>query len=156
MDLPPFAEVERSAAAETTESVLLTNVRTGRHDGFERIVFEFAGDERPGYQVQWAGGPVLADGSGNMVSIEGHGHLQIVMDQASGVDLETGTTSYSGPDRISAGSGVEIVNELVRTGDFEGVLTWVAGVDAPGPFRVVTLRSPTRLVVDIEVPSPTT
>lgn len=31
-------------------------------------------------------------------------------------------------------------------------MTWVAGTDGVGPFRVVRLSQPTRLVVDVAVP----
>jgi hypothetical protein len=34
-------------------------------------------------------------------------------------------------------------------GDFEAVLTWVAGIRSEQPFRVEVLDSPPRLVVDI-------
>ena len=37
----------------------------------------------------------------------------------------------------------------MRTGDFEAVLTWVAGLDERAPFRVLRLAGPHRLVVDV-------
>ncbi len=36
--------------------------------------------------------------------------------------------------------------------EFEAVLTWVVGARARVPFRVTTLPSPSRLVVDLEHP----
>ena len=42
------------------------------------------------------------------------------------------------------------VTEVVKAGDFEGVLTWVIGVRTRTPFRVTTLSAPTRVVVDLQ------
>jgi hypothetical protein len=40
------------------------------------------------------------------------------------------------------------VLELVRTGDFEAVLSWAIGLSGKVDFRVQTATSPTRLIVD--------
>jgi hypothetical protein len=40
------------------------------------------------------------------------------------------------------------VREVVRTGDFEAVLSWAVGLDDRVDFRVLTLDGPPRLVVD--------
>jgi hypothetical protein len=40
------------------------------------------------------------------------------------------------------------VTQLVRTGGFEDVLTWVVGVRDRVDFRVMTLRNPVRIVID--------
>ena len=53
----------------------------------------------------------------------------------------------TGPDRLSPDT--RTVVELARLGGFEGVLTSVAGVGDRAPFRVRTLASPSRLVVDV-------
>ncbi len=37
----------------------------------------------------------------------------------------------------------------MRTGDFEGILSWVVGPDELGPFRVLRLSGPARIVVDV-------
>jgi hypothetical protein len=37
----------------------------------------------------------------------------------------------------------------VRTGDFEGVLTWVIGLDQQRPFSVFRLSNPSRVYIDI-------
>jgi hypothetical protein len=42
------------------------------------------------------------------------------------------------------------VREVVRTGDFEAVLTWAIGLDERVGFRVSTLDNPSRLVVDLD------
>jgi hypothetical protein len=91
-----------------------------------------------------------ADGSGEPVEVDGDARLEMVLQPASGVDLSADefTITYDGPDRISTDQ-TELITDLVRTGDFEAVLTWVAGATEAVPFRVQTLSSPTRIVVDL-------
>lgn len=144
------SESPRSAPASGSGTTLLTGVRVGRNEGFERIVFEFAGDHTPGYRVRWADGPVLADASGEEVEVAGGAHLEVIMEPASGVDMTDGSVGYSGPDRIPVEGRTSLITDLVRTGDFEAVLTWVAGAARQVPFRVLQLSSPTRLVVDLQ------
>jgi hypothetical protein len=45
-----------------------------------------------------------------------------------------------------------VVREIVRTGDFEAVLTWAVGLDLVRSFRVLTLENPARIVVDFAAP----
>ena len=44
--------------------------------------------------------------------------------------------------------GASVVKEVVRTGDFEAVLTWAIGLEQKVDFRVTTAASPSRLIVD--------
>lgn len=62
---------------------------------------------------------------------------------AYGYDFETGRTTYTGPNRIEA-KGTRHVREIVKTGDNEGVLTWVIGVDARRPFTVSATATPAK------------
>lgn len=148
---PPFDLMARSAAPKGRATALLTDVQTGRHDGFDRVVFHFAGDERPGYEVEWVDGPVAAAGSGRVVDVAGSSRLRIVFDPASGVDLATGDISYEGPNRLDLPADGSTVLDVARSGDFEAVMTWVVGTDEVVPFRVLTLSEPTRVVVDVAV-----
>jgi hypothetical protein len=127
-------------------------VRVGRNAGFERIVFEFAGSSQPGYRVQWVDGPITADGSGEPVDVTGDAFLEIVMTPASGVDLSAPqlTVVYDGPDRIPVSGQTELITDLVRTGDFESVLSWAAGTTEAVPFRVLRLSDPVRVVIDLQ------
>ncbi len=149
--LPDASLGQRTAPGDGTGTALLTAVRIGRNEGFERIVFEFEGDAMPGYRVQWVDGPVTADGSGEPVAVTGDALLEIVIQPASGVDLSAPELriTYDGPDRIATAGSTELLTDLVRTGDFEAVLTWVAGATEERPFRVLTLTSPTRMAIDL-------
>lgn len=41
------------------------------------------------------------------------------------------------------------MREVVKTGDFESVLTWTIGLSEKRPFEVITSESPPRLTIEI-------
>jgi hypothetical protein len=129
---------------------LLEHVAIGRHEGFDRVVFRFR-NVVPGYRITYVDPPLIEDGSGARVDVEGSAFLLIRMEPASGFDLETdeGVLVYKGPRRLSgADAGASVVREVVRTGDFEAVLSWAVGLSDPVDYRVLKLQNPPRLVVD--------
>ena len=75
--------------------------------------------------------------------------LRVRMEPALDADLtqESAPRTYTGPTRFSPETTAVV--ELVRTGGFEAVLTWVIGVESEQPFRVTRLESPARIVIDI-------
>ena len=133
-----------------SETALLDRIAVGRHEGYDRVVFEFR-NGLPGYRIQYVQPPLKEDGSGNPVSVQGSAIVLVRMEPASGFDLNTGegVMTYKGPKRIDgAGAGASVVQELVRTGDFEAVLSWAVGLSDKVDFRVLTATSPSRLIVD--------
>lgn len=147
---PPFGTRPTSAPGSSALA-LLTDVRLGRHEGYDRIVFEFRPRSRPGYRVRYVQPPIVEDASGRQIQVDGDAFLSIRMEPASGFDL-TGDAGevYTGPTRIpGSGAGTELVLEVVRTGDFEAVLSWVAGLAERTPFRVQRFAGPPRIVVDV-------
>jgi hypothetical protein len=132
-------------------AALLSAVRASRHEGYDRVVFEFTtASSLPGYSVSYVDEPVTEDGSGKEVDVAGDHVLLVRMEHASGVDLtkESAPQTYTGPTRFTPGTPE--VTELVRTGDFEAVLSWAIGVHDKAAFRVLTLGNPARLVVDVQ------
>lgn len=136
--------------AVTGPTAHLTDVRTARHDGFDRVVLEFAGTAAPGYRVAYVEPPITEDGSGAEVPVPGAAFLEVRAAPASGVDLsgDEPRETYTGPDRVAPTDG-GVVTEVVRTGDFEGQLAWTIGLQQRVPFGVAVLEEPTRLVVDV-------
>jgi hypothetical protein len=126
-------------------SGLLTEVRVGAEGAVERVVFEFR-DALPGATLEYVEPPITQDGSGEPIEVAGDAFLQVVMTPATGYDFEANAESYTGPERVTGGTTV--VQEVVRTGDFEGYLTWVIGLDREVPFRVLQLDGG-RLVVEL-------
>lgn len=129
----------------------LTEVRAGRHPGFDRVVWEFDGP-RPSFRAEYAAGPVRESGSGDRVDLAGDAAVTVVFSPASGVDLsgDEPVEIYTGPRRITGDdAGTRNVTEIVRTGDFESALAWAVGVERATAFTVTVLAAPTRVVLDI-------
>ncbi|HZQ77865.1 MAG TPA: hypothetical protein VFE55_11075 [Acidimicrobiia bacterium] len=146
------ADPAEGAAGSPTR--LLTDVRVGVHDCFERVTFEFKPRSgEPGGPVAWKAayqpGPVTEDGSGRPVPMKGAAFL-VVHFSAQGADLTKADApdTYTGPTSLEA-AGATRIQQVRRTGDFEGVLTWVIGVDRQRPFHVSTEEDPTRVVIDV-------
>jgi hypothetical protein len=137
--------------ATSSETALLERVAVGSHEGYDRVVFQFR-DGLPGYRVEYAEPPLHEDGSGNVVELDGNAFVVVRMEPASGFDLTVpeGKLVYTGPRRLP-GPGTPVL-EVVRTGDFEAVLTWAVGLEARVPYRVLTLENPARIVVDFAAP----
>lgn len=139
-----------TSTATAAETALMTRLAVGRHEGYDRVTFTFK-NTAPGYRVAYVQPPFHEDGSGKTVAVDGSAFVQVRMEPASGFDLATGegVLVYKGPKRISgADAGTSVVQDVVRTGDFEAVLTWTIGLSDPVDFRVLTLASPPRLAVD--------
>lgn len=138
------------AKSSGSETALLERLAIGRHEGYDRVVFQFR-DQLPGYRVEYVQPPLKEDGSGNPVEIQGDAVVMVRMEPASGFDLTTGegVMVYKGPRRLEGlASGTSVIRELVRTGDFEAVLSWAIGLEERVDFRVRTATSPARLIVD--------
>jgi hypothetical protein len=133
-----------------SETALLDRIAVGRHEGYDRVVFQFQ-NVLPDYRIEYVQPPLKEDGSGNPVSVQGNAIVLVRMEPASGFDLNTGegVMTYKGPKRIGgAAAGTSVVQELVRTGDFEAVLSWAVGLSDKVDFRVRMATSPARLIVD--------
>jgi hypothetical protein len=141
------------APSTAKATALLERVAVGHHEGYDRVVFEFRDEGLPGYRIEYVEPPLKEDGSGDPVDISGNAFVVVRMEPASGFDLNTGEGElvYKGPKRLEGSSaGATVVKEVVRTGDFEAVLTWAVGLDSKVPFRVTTATSPSRLIVDFK------
>jgi hypothetical protein len=137
------ATTPTSVASTASAVALLTDVVV--EDDSVTFVFR---DETPGYEVQYVPPPITEDASGEEVAVGGSAYLHVRMEPASGVDLSGAEfeETYTGPTRI-AGDGSPIV-EVVRTGDFEAVLSWVVGLDTQRAFRVEIDGTSLRVLFD--------
>jgi len=153
----PSSTCSLAGAATGTQSTpatgptsLLTAVRAAVHDGCDRVVFEFRDGAPPGYQVSYQPGPFHKGESDEPLDVQGAAYLVVRFDHASGVDMSSPTANptYTGP-RLLTGLGLGHAVEIVNSEDFEGILTWVIGLDGRRPFTVTTLSSPPRVVVDV-------
>jgi hypothetical protein len=133
--------IEHSIAGTAVQ----TEVRAARNEGFDRVVLEFAGDELPSYAIEYIDRPVRQCGSGHVVPMAGDGWLSIRLEPARAHDEEGRATIEDRELRTD----LPILLELTITCDFEAHVEWVLGVASPNRYRVMELREPTRLVVDV-------
>jgi hypothetical protein len=124
----------------------VVRVEAGRHEAFDRIVFEFA-DIGAGYRVEYVDGPVGC-GTGEPVPLDGEAFLQITLNPAQAHD-EAGQTTI---DALELSPGYPSIVAAVQTCDFEGYVTWVVGLPEQLDFRVTEVAAPLRLAVDIAHP----
>lgn len=126
---------------------LQTDVRYAAHSDYDRVVFDFT-DNAPGYVIMYVDPPILADGSGNEVEVEGAAFLQVRFSTAQAHD-DAGNSTVA---EMEIMPGLDSIVEIQQTGDFEGYVTWVLGLPEELDFRVIDLEDPTRVAVDIGHP----
>lgn len=148
IDTMPGAGTTAVTAPAQAKTALLATIRIARHEGYDRVVFQFA-NALPGYTISYVRPPFHEDGSGKPIAVAGSAFVFVRMEPASGYDLTNDKPVYQGPRRVEgAAQGTSIVREAVRTGDFESVLGWVVGLEEQVDSRVLRLHDPPRLVVD--------
>jgi hypothetical protein len=125
----------------------LTEVRTGRHACFDRVVFDIGGSGPVEYHVSYVDN-VYTEGEGKLVPLAGGAKLQIVV-HAPAYD-EDGNPTYDGvPPNVG---GFRTFRQLAWLGSFEGQTSFGLGVRATLPMRVLVLSGPGdahRVVVDV-------
>lgn len=135
--------IRGNEAAENGEVAILRTVRTGRDEGFDRIVFEF--DRHvPAYQIRYVEDPT-ACGSGDRVDPGGAVALEIDFRPAAAHNDEGRATVQ---ERVTR-PGLPAIKAARITCDFEAIVTWVVGLDHRGELRALELSSPPRLAVDV-------
>lgn len=144
--LAAFACTPSVTAPATTDPAQITDVRVGTHDGYDRIVFEFASGI-PQSVIDAVLPPFYADPSGLAIDVSGTAFLRVVMHGGTKVSPAGGTT-YGGPTNFEP--DFDQLAQLIEGGDFEAVNTWYVGLKGGGCLRVLTLADPSRLVIDIE------
>jgi hypothetical protein len=103
-------------------------------------------DHTVGYQPL----PARQDASGKEISLPGASTaIKIVLTPATADGWSDSTRTYFGPSTVTAANTAS-VTEAKAAGDFEAVLTWVVGLRAKVPLRVLVLDGPPRLVVDFQ------
>lgn len=127
------------------QPTLLKAVRTGKHEFYDRVVFEFEGNALPGYVIEYVDKPVRDCGRGEVVPVSGDGFLMVSM-RPSNAHTESGQPTVKD---LQLNPDLNVLKELKRICDFEAEVQWVLGLSSPNQYRVLELTSPARLVVDI-------
>lgn len=129
---------------------VVTDVRSGRHSCFDRLVIDLNGDVI-GHHVAYVS-QVVADGSGDVVPTAGGARLSVTVTAATYDGNYRVRYAPRDPQRVVDVSGYGTFRQVSWAGSFEGNTTFGLGVRARLPFRVFTLDGPgdgSRLVVDV-------
>lgn len=128
----------------------LVNVRSGRHDCFDRLVVDLRGPVA-GYSVGYVD-QVLTDGGGEPVPLRGGAFLALVVRAPAYDDAGQPTYTPADPAELTNVAGYRTFRQVAWAGTYEGQTTIGLGVRARLPFRVFTLPGPgagSRVVVDV-------
>ncbi|MGW6426467.1 AMIN-like domain-containing (lipo)protein [Nocardia sp. NPDC055053] len=143
----PTDNEPKSGEASPGAALTVTDIRIGRQEGFDRVVFALGGTGTPGWQVAYTDRAVQ-DGSGKTVDVAGSSILEVRI-LGSVYPFDSTVPAYSGPDPVTD-PGVPGITGVYKTLVFEGTTQSFVGVDADRPpFAVTALTNPPRLVVDI-------
>lgn len=143
----PTDTADKVSPAGAEAKLTVTDIRTGVHENFDRVVYELDGEGTPGWRVGYVD-EAVQDGSGNEVTVAGDAVLQVLID-GSAYPFDSGVEQYDGPDPVLAAPGGSVV-EVSGSGVFEGVTQSFVGVSEAGtPFAVYSLADPTRVVIDV-------
>lgn len=138
------------AAGSLSQAPLLTT-RTGRHDCYDRVVFELAGPAN-GYRAGY--GEAYTEGQGLALSPYTAGGIVLRVVLLAPAYDQNGASTYAhrSGDHVANVLGYRTLRDVVYGGSFEGQTTFAIGVRARLPFRVFVLSGPdthSRIVVDI-------
>jgi hypothetical protein len=138
---------QKSSSAET---LYLRHVALRSDDCTSTVSFELEPKAKVlGYEVSYqsADSAKVEDGSGNPVDIAGEAFLVVKLMPAmtAKTDGDQVTKTYTGKNRLL---GTDPVTEVVKTGDFESVVTWVIGLDRELPFSAEPRDDTLDVVID--------
>ena len=139
--LPPFTTAPKTAGGSGGQAELF-GAAAGCHSSFDRFVIR-ARFATPGYDVRYVS-QIVADGSGNPVSLLGTKRIRIIVRNARG-HTSSGTNLL--PSVITP--RCSNLRQVKKAGDFEGVVSYGLGLRRKTGFRVFRLTAPTRIVIDV-------
>ena len=131
----------------------ITNVRSGRHQCFDRLVIDINGNGTgtPGFHTSYVS-TVKRDGSGAIVPLRGGARLRVIV-KAPAHDQQRRVTYRPANQRELVNvAGYRTFRQVAWAGSFEGQTTIGLGVRARLPMRTFVLSGPGgghRVVVDV-------
>jgi hypothetical protein len=138
---PPFTVLAKAGPATTSRTAVLEHVRVGSHSTFDRVVFEFRGGT-PAWSARYVP-RVIHDGSGLPVPLPGTAFLHVVFQNTKIDRASAGAAPITRTPRFRS------LVQLKESGDFEGVVSFGAGLRRKVGFRGFRMTSPGRVVIDI-------
>ena len=135
--------ISKEATAGAAPPALET-VRTAAGQTFDRVMFRFVGAELPSYEVAWTG--ESSEGCGRRSDPPaGAKHLRVRFRPATS------------PGRITAevASDLVSVDGVAQTCAGDDVVEWHVAVSDSSQIRILEMRQPPRLIVDVKEPTRT-
>lgn len=149
----PYCGISWGSLAKTSSShtsAPITDVRTGRHDCFDRMVIDIDGTGA-GYSVRYVGA-VQQPGSGRIVPLRGAADLAVTVNAPTYNRYGQQVYRPANRNELANVYGYATFRQLALAGSFEGRTTVGLGVRARLPFRTFVLNGPgadSRLVIDV-------
>ena len=134
--LPPFTTAAKTSPSSGSQATL-SSAAAGCHATYDRFVLRVGSGGKPGYDVRYVS-RIIADPSGNPVSLQGTKRLRVIVHNA---------TAHTLPSTITPGCAN--LRQAKKAGDFEGVVSYGLGLRRKTGFRVFRLTGPTRIVIDV-------
>ena len=126
---------------DPTKALALTGIRAATHEGFTRVVLEFAGKGTPGVRSAAWTDEAVEQGRGLPIQVEGQAVLDLVID---GTPMTATENPYPSGMHTRAGD-----LDVVSDGTFEDNTHVVIGAPATRQFQIGFLSDPVRMVIDI-------
>jgi hypothetical protein len=127
------------------DTPMLVAVRTGSHDGYDRLVLQFR-NGLPNWRVNYV--DQVASESGETVPLEGAAFLYVDTHPATGhQDAAPFKQTYTGPHTLTP--RYPMLRQVAWVDDFEGRVGFGLGLRRRTGFRVLELREPARLAIDV-------
>jgi hypothetical protein len=134
--LPPFTTAAKTSPSSGSQAKL-SSAAAGCHATYDRFVVRVGSGGKPGYDVRYVS-QIIADPSGNPVSLQGTKRLRVIVHDA---------TAHTLPSTLTP--GCSNLRQAKKAGDFEGVVSYGLGLRRKTGFRVFRLTGPTRIVIDV-------
>lgn len=148
---PRESEGFPSALSQGDGDQQLIDVRSGIHDGYDRVVFEFSGVGEPGWRVEYVDSAAEI-GRGNPIEIAGESILEVNINGPSWLPEEDVSDQVETNEYYERGTGA-VFEEVHIQGPFEAHSQYHIGLQEEVPFSVELLSDPARLVVDFQTAS---
>ncbi len=126
---------------DPTKALALTGIRAATHEGFTRVVLEFAGKGTPGVRSAAWTDEAVEQGRGLPIQVEGQSVLDLVID---GTPMTATENPYPSGMHTRAGD-----LDVVSDGTFEDNTHVVIGAPAARQFQIGFLSDPVRMVIDV-------
>lgn len=141
-----FTMQEVRIPAQAASELVIQDVRAGTHDGFDRVVFEYAGQGLPGVIAGYNPEP-RQQASGYPLDVPGTAFFELMI-QGTPMMLMSPREDLIGVGPVGVGAG-NVVN-VVHGGVFEADTQYVIGLNEQKPYNVYILENPPRVVVDFQ------